>query len=305
MKNLRNVFAETMVEIGKKDKNVVVVVGDISHGVFKRFREKFPKRYFNIGILEQSMVSVCAGLNKVGLFPVIHTISSFLIERSFEQIKLDFGYQKMSGNFISVGSTFDYSALGCTHHCYNDFMLFKTLEESEIFYPGSEAEFKNQLKNSYKNNKITLYRITAHPHNLKLNVNNKNLHQIHKINSGTKLTIVCTAPFVNTVKKIVYNEKIQEKIDLLYVSSIKPFDNVTLERSLKKTGKVLVIEDHLEMGGISEDIKKSCMKLKIKTTKFMNIEQKFIRSYGSYNDIIKKIGLGENRIKNNIKVLLK
>lgn len=305
MKNLRSIFAETMVEIGKKDKNVVVVVGDISHGVFKRFREKYPKRYFNIGILEQSMVSVCAGLNKVGLFPIIHTISSFLIERSFEQIKLDFGYQKMSGNFISVGSAFDYSTLGCTHHCYNDFMLFKTLENSEIFYPGSEAEFKNQLKNSYKNNKITLYRVTSHPHNLKLNVNKKNLHQIHKISSGTKLTIVCTAPFVNTVKKIVYNEKIHDKIDLLYVSSIKPFDNFTLEKSLKKTRRVLVIEDHLEMGGISDDIKRSCMKLKIMTTKFMNIEQKFIRSYGSYNDIINKIGLGENQIKNNIKVLLK
>lgn len=306
MKNLRKVFADTVLEIGKKDKKVVVVVGDISHGIFKPFREKFPKRYFNIGILEQAMISVCAGFNKVGLIPIIHTISSFLIERTFEQIKLDFGYQRMSGNFVSVGSTFDYAALGCTHHCYNDFMLFKTLENSEIFYPGSENEFKTQLKTSYANNKITLYRITAHPHNYQIKTHKNTIHKLHKLNNGSKLTIICTAPLLKSVNNILLkNSFLKKKIDLLYVNSIKPFDFKGLEKSLKKTKKILVIEDHLEMGGISEEVKKSCMKLKISNASFMTIKNKFIRSYGTYNDIIEKIYLDEKSIKRKILKIMK
>ena len=100
---IREVFAELVFKLGKKDKNLVVMVGDISHGILKKFREKFPERYYNIGICEPSMVNLAAGLSKVGLNPVIHTIAPFLIERSYEQIKLDFAYQKLPVNIVSVG----------------------------------------------------------------------------------------------------------------------------------------------------------------------------------------------------------
>ena len=146
MKNLRKVFADTVLEIGKKDKKVVVVVGDISHGIFKPFREKFPKRYFNIGILEQAMISVCAGFNKVGLIPIIHTISSFLIERTFEQIKLDFGYQRMSGNFVSVGSTFDYAALGCNIIVIMILCFSKLWRIQKYFILDQRMSLKHSLK---------------------------------------------------------------------------------------------------------------------------------------------------------------
>ena len=96
--SLRAQFAKTVHELSHIDDEIVVVVGDISHGIFKPFADDYPLRYFNIGICEPSMVSVCAGLSKVGLNPIVHTIAPFLIERSFEQIKLDFEYQQQSGN---------------------------------------------------------------------------------------------------------------------------------------------------------------------------------------------------------------
>ena len=87
------------------------------------------------------MANVAAGLSKTGFIPVIHTIAPFLVERSFEQIKLGFGYQKLKGNLVSVGAGFDYCTLGCTHHCYDDFALLKNVEGSQIIYPGSPKEF--------------------------------------------------------------------------------------------------------------------------------------------------------------------
>ena len=89
------------------------------------------------------------------------------------------------------------------HHCYNDFMLFKTLENSEIFYPGSENEFKTQLKTSYANNKITLYRITAHPHNYQIKTHKNTNHKLPNLNNGSKLTIICTAPLQKNENKIL------------------------------------------------------------------------------------------------------
>ena len=142
MNNLRKAFAETMVEVASIDKKIVVIVGDISHGLFEEFRNKFPSRYFNIGILESGMVSVASGINKTGLIPIVHTIAPFLIERSFEQIKLGFGYQELSGNFVSVGSSFDYSKLGCSHHSYYDVSLMAHIPNSQVFLPSSYQQMQ-------------------------------------------------------------------------------------------------------------------------------------------------------------------
>ena len=80
-KNIRQEFADTMLELGNKDKNLVVMVGDISHGKLKNFAKKFKSRYINVGILEPTMISMGAGFSKVGINPVLHTISPFIIEK--------------------------------------------------------------------------------------------------------------------------------------------------------------------------------------------------------------------------------
>ena len=105
-KKIRLQFAETVFELGKKNKKIVVFVGDISHGIMQPFAKKFPDRYYNIGICEPAMVNIAAGLSKSGLIPIVHTIAPFLIERSYEQIKLDFAYQKASNEFSKCGSNF-------------------------------------------------------------------------------------------------------------------------------------------------------------------------------------------------------
>ena len=136
-KSIRQQFADTMLAVGKKDTRLAVLVGDISHFLLKPFAAACPGRYYNIGICEPAMMSMAAGLAKAGLRPVVHTIAPFLVERSFEQMKLDFCYQGLGGSVVTLGSAFDYSNLGCSHHCYGDFALMKTLPGSQIVYPGS------------------------------------------------------------------------------------------------------------------------------------------------------------------------
>ena len=78
MKKIRQQFAETVFKIGKKDKNIVVMVGDISHGIMQPFAKNNPRRYFNIGICEPAMVNVAAGISKMGLIPIVHTIRKII-----------------------------------------------------------------------------------------------------------------------------------------------------------------------------------------------------------------------------------
>lgn len=126
--DMKAAFPKAIESVGKLSDKVVVVVGDIGHFALQEFAKDNPSRYHNLGILEPTLVSVCAGISKEGFYPIGHTITPFITERSLEQIKLDFCYQALSGNLITVGSAFDYSTLGCTHHCYTDLCLIDLIQ---------------------------------------------------------------------------------------------------------------------------------------------------------------------------------
>ena len=235
---IREEFAKQIFELGKKNKNLVVMVGDISHGIFKDFRSFFPDRYYNIGICESSMTNVAAGLSKVGLNPVIHTISPFLIERSYEQIKLDFGYQKQPINIVTVGGAFDYSKLGCSHHCYTDVSLISHFKNSNIITPGSNIEFKKLFKNVYKKNKINYFRLPENKHDTIFKSNEIKLGKAIKVMSGNDVTLVTFGGMLSEAKIAADQcKKSGINVDLLYFHTLKPFDFKTIKKSVAKTKK--------------------------------------------------------------------
>jgi transketolase len=156
---MRKQFASTLYEMMKTDENICVLLGDIGVFGFRKCFEEFPTRTYNIGILEQSMISLAAGLSKTDLIPVVHTITPFIVERALEQIKVDFGYQKLNGNFISVGNSYDYAGLGCTHHCPGDIAILSSIPGIQLVAPGNDKEFNpknlidkfDSVVNCYKN----------------------------------------------------------------------------------------------------------------------------------------------------------
>ena len=103
---MRQQMVRTLTEILEADERVVGLLGNISVSLFdKRLFNARPQRLYDVGIAEQAMVSMAAGLALDGLIPVVHTIAPFLTERAFEQIKDDFCYQQLGGNFISIGAS--------------------------------------------------------------------------------------------------------------------------------------------------------------------------------------------------------
>ncbi len=146
---MRKIFPKTVLEIMDKDERVVVLLGDIGVHAFKDVFEKYPKRIFNVGILEQSMVGMAAGLAMAGFIPIVHTIEPFLVDRAFEQIKIDFGYQELSGNIVGVDVSETAPNLGYTHQCPYALEHMAHVQGMQVFKPNNAAHFDLLFKNRY------------------------------------------------------------------------------------------------------------------------------------------------------------
>jgi len=291
-KKVRQQFADSMLAIGQKDPDLVVMVGDISHGILQPFAKAYPDRYFNIGILEPTMMSLGAGLAQTGLFPVIHTIAPFLLERSFEQMKLDFCYHKLHGNIVTVGSAFDYSYLGCTHHCYGDFALLKTLENSQITYPTTPVEFDTLFRQSYRNDALTVFRVPENQHEVSFPSEEIQFGKGIKVTDGKSITLVATGPQLKTAlgaRSILVSRGWDTEI--LYIHTIRPLDEELILSSVSKTKHVVVIEEHMRSGGLGDDVLRATRKLSGIHYASVSIPDEFVRAYGSYDDHCETLGL--------------
>ncbi|NQV49893.1 MAG: hypothetical protein HQ507_05330 [Candidatus Marinimicrobia bacterium] len=302
---MRNTFAETMLEVGLIDPKLVVLVGDISHFALQPFAQACPGRFYNVGICEPTIVSMSAGLSHVGFHPVAHTIAPFLIERSFEQIKLDFCYQERGGNLISVGSAFDYSGLGVSHYCHDDIALIKALPRTQIVYPAMPNEFKILFEQTYKNDYLTYFRLPDHKHNYEIPNHKIKFGEAVVVQEGTDITIVVIGPQLGTVMESIQELK-QNQIsaEVLYYPTIKPFDSATLVESVSKTKNYIVIEEHSEYGGIGDDVIRAVKALDNIHSDAINIPNEFSHNYGNYKDQCEYYGFTSPNIKRKIKILL-
>ena len=145
---MRYVFGEELYKLMKKDKSIVLLVGDIGFGVFDKIKEKFPDRFFNLGVCEQSMISISAGMALQGLKPYVYTITPFLIERPFEQIKIDIDSQNVN---VKLAGYADYPEQGITHRELNGKKLMSLLKNTKSYFPKTKKDIINSMQESYKN----------------------------------------------------------------------------------------------------------------------------------------------------------
>ena len=136
---MRRRFGRVISKLADENENLIIIVGDIGYGVFDDFREKYPERFINMGICEQSIISVASGMALDGLQPWVYTITPFLIERPFEQIKLDIDQQNVNVTLVGFA---DYPTLGPTHSELNAKKLMKLFNNIEAYFPsdGDETE---------------------------------------------------------------------------------------------------------------------------------------------------------------------
>ena len=146
---MRRSFGKIITELADNDENIYVIVGDIGYRVFDEFREKHPDRFINMGICEQSMIGVSAGMALEGLKPWVYTITPFLIERPFEQVKLDIDQQNVDVKLVGFS---DYPTLGPTHTELNGKKLMQLFNNITSYFPEDGEETQKVSYQAYEKN---------------------------------------------------------------------------------------------------------------------------------------------------------
>ncbi len=144
---MRRQFGKIITELADKDEKIYIISGDIGYRIFDEFRERHPERFINMGICEQSIIGVSAGMALEGLKPWIYTITPFLIERPFEQIKLDIDHQNVDVKLVGFA---DYPTLGPTHTELNGKEMMKLFTNITSFFPNDGEETKKMIYQAYK-----------------------------------------------------------------------------------------------------------------------------------------------------------
>ena len=145
---MRRRFGKLMDKLANKDDKIVLLVGDIGYGIFDDFRKNHKKKFFNMGICEQSIIGTAAGMALEGLKPWVYTITPFLIERPFEQIKLDIDQQNVGVNLVGYA---DYPKQGPTHAELNAKKMMSLFKNIKSYFPKDSKETKNIVNKCYNN----------------------------------------------------------------------------------------------------------------------------------------------------------
>ncbi len=157
---MRRTFGKIISELADSDDKVYVLVGDIGYRVFDEFREKHPHRFINMGICEQSIIGVSAGMALEGLKPWVYTITPFLIERPFEQVKLDIDQQNVNVNLVGFA---DYPSLGPTHSELDGKRLSQLFHNITSYFPKDGNETQLMIRQAYENDGPTFTSLKSDP----------------------------------------------------------------------------------------------------------------------------------------------
>ena len=290
---MRKQFTKTIQDILYSDSNTSLLLGDIGVFGFRQELKVLSNRVFNIGILEQSMISVAAGLSKNNIIPFVHTIAPFLVERGLEQLKIDFGYQELCGNFISVGNSYDYAGLGCTHHCPGDIQILLSIPNMNIYIPGTGLEFDHLVKKEYKNGAPNYYRLSEYENN-ETHILNSGHGKL--IKQGKKATILCFGNILSNVQSAC----IDLDVTILYYNTIIPFDSNLLLENFNEN--IIICEPFYE--GSLNFLINNCLKNKKYSLNNIGVHRKFLTNYGTKEEHDNHLKMDISGLKERIKKCL-
>ncbi|MEP7305707.1 MAG: transketolase C-terminal domain-containing protein [Acidobacteriota bacterium] len=286
---MRKQFRDTVTELAEADERVVLVFGDISVFLFEPFVRRFPNRFYNLGICENTLVSVAAGLASQGLIPFVHTIAPFVTERCLEQIKIDVGYNRFPINIVTCGATYDYAWDGPTHQALADMGALRLIPDIEIVQPGTRQETDRLLRDRYASGTPTYFRLSDHPHGAIFPVEFARGVVVRDV--GGPVTVVTAGPILANVLPAVESLP----VNVIYFSTIKPLDGEIL--SAFAHTRFLVVHDAT---GLFEEV---CEHTAGPVTR-LGLPDRFVSCYGTIQDIRREIGLDPEHIRHVVSELL-
>jgi transketolase len=302
---MRNTFAEALYEEATKDPDIYIVVSDISPaGSMAKFSTQYPNRFINVGVAEQSMIGICAGLALKGCRPFAYTIATFALYRPFEMVRDDLCYQNLPVTVVGMGAGVIYSTLGGTHHTQEDIAVAGAIPNMQIIAPCDPLECTEATRwcAKQKNGPVYLRIGKAGEPILTKDAEPWQFGKIRYLRRGSDVCILSYGVITKLAANIA--DQLQAKgksVSLVSVHTVKPLDRDGIVGALRNHRHVIVIEEHAPQGGLAAQTKQiawdSRASCRLDT---FTLQDAFIHNYGSYEDLLAAHGLAPERILSSV-----
>jgi len=249
---MRTAFIRTLIEQARRDKSIWLLCGDIGYSVLEGFAKEFPDRFVNVGVAEQNMIGVAAGLALTGKRVFTYTIGNFSFMRCLEQIRNDVCYHKLNVTVVAVGGGFAYGAMGYTHHAIEDIAMLRVLPGMTVVAPGDPIEAALATKALTRHDGPAYLRLgrggekTVHE-----NFPPFSLEKALVMQKGTQAMIISTAATLDIAHEAATSLNAQGiSVGLVSMPVIMPFDRGALMEAAFTTPLIVTVEEH-GPGGLS------------------------------------------------------
>ena len=300
----RATFGIGALNLATKIDNLMVLTCDVSTSAgLDRFRKTYPEKYLDLGIAEQNMIGVAAGLASEGYNVVTTTFAPFQTARCCEQIKVNVGYMKQKLCMVGIASGLVLGNLGFTHCCIEDIGILRSIPNIQIISPADSLETIKALNAAVVSKKSTYIRLTGSSNNpivYKEDYNFK-IGKSVKLKSGSDISIFSTGAMVSTsleVAKKLEESKISSNV--INMHTIKPIDEEAINDAVLKSKLIISVEEHNIIGGLGSAISEQIVKTKNNVKMLsIGINDHYVKG-GSYDYLKNRYELSADKIVNKI-----
>lgn len=298
---MRNMFAEALYQEATKNSDIYIVVADISPvGNMAKFTSEYPERFINVGVAEQSMIGICAGLALKGCQPFAYTIATFSLYRPFEMVRDDLCYQNLPVTVVGMGAGVIYSDHGGTHHTMEDIAVAGAIPNMQIIAPCDPAEVTEATRwcAQQKNGPVYLRLGKAGEPDLTSKADPWVFGKLRRLRKGSDVAILSYGVIAGMAAELADKFTAAGKSVSLYsCHTLKPLDREGIVAALKSHDHVIVIEEHVPQGGLASQTKQlawdSQAKCRLDT---FTLKDEFIHNFGRHTDMLSAHGLSLGQI---------
>ncbi len=300
---MRRVFSSLVKSLIEKDTNTVFLTGDLGFNALEDVRDIMGQRFINAGVAEQSMVSVAAGIAKEGFQVFCYSIAPFITYRCLEQIRNDVCFHNLPVYLIGNGGGYGYGVMGSSHHAIEDIAVLSGLPNIHCYVPSFKEDVETCFNDMITQKKPSYLRLGLSKPN---NFLNKSEEFFYKLTNckNPKVTIAASGPVINNVYEAIENNGLTEHVEVFNISKI-PYISLTDDfiYNIQLTKKLIVIEEHISIGGIGQQIAHDILSAGIQLNYFKTLFAKGYPNalYGSQQYHLKQSGLDAENISNILK----
>ena len=267
---MRDAFINSLTELAENDKDIILLTGDLGFGVFEEFEARFPGQYFNVGIAEQNMMGLAAGLSLEGKKVVAYSIGNFASLRCLEQIRNDACYHDANITVVASGGGFSYGSLGMSHHTTEDLAILRALPNMVVVAPCTKNEAKEATKQLVSTKGVGYLRLDKTAAEEVALAQPFSIGKSRIFREVTDLTLIATGGILEeAVLAAKELEKFGLDVKILGIHTVKPIDKEEILKSALETGGLIVIEEHNKDGGLGSAVAEVCMDHAVLPNKFL------------------------------------